>query len=428
MSAFPRTVQVEVTNRCNFSCTYCIRGFWNVEEGEMDLHLFKKLSEELRNANKVVLYGLGEPLTHENFIDIAMLARSSMNDGGQIVFSTNGDLLDERIANKLVREIGVDRISFSLDTADNLKLEKLRVGANGRKILENLRYLSKIKKDSRLPLSIAIEVVLMKDNLQDLPGLIELAAENGVDFVTITNVVTYSVAFGEQQLSTTTSRRPYEIAKNILDSGWQIIHDSAAHLYSISHTGRDTKNPTDQYTIIWNKARNEGYWINLPMLLIEQQRTGMIENVEKVFGTCVKTARDKGVRLELPNLFADAKSRSCPYIENDATMIRADGNVVPCQEFAYQHQEYVNHHLKDVFPVVFGNIREQPLEKIWNSDRYVMFRQLRHKMRETIPWCGDCIYSTSNCFYVRSNKTDCQATPNSCSECLFSAHIAKCML
>jgi len=424
----PKIVQVEVTNKCNFSCTYCVRGFWAVEEREMDLFLFKKLSSGLQDVDKVALFGFGEPLTHRDFVEMVALARKGIRDDGKIVFSTNGSLLDRKIADRLVKEIGVNKVSFSLDTPDLSKLAKLRIGAQDGKIVENLRYLAKIKKESKVPLSLAIEVVLLRDNLEDLPELVKFSAEHAVDSITVTNVVAYSRELAERQLCTTASRRTYEIAKDILSQGWKIIHDSAAHVYSISHTGRDTRDSADLYLDLWSRAGREGYWINLPLLMEEEKKIETIEKAEGVFRQCERVARKEGIVLELPNLFADSLSRYCPYVENDATMVRVDGSVVPCQEFAYDHKEYVNFHLKDVVSLVFGNVRDQPLEKIWNSEGYIKFRQSRNRLTDAIPWCGDCVYSTSNCFYVRSNHADCQTVLNSCSECLYSAQIAKCVL
>ncbi|MEM0385657.1 MAG: radical SAM protein, partial [Nitrososphaeria archaeon] len=174
--AFPKGIQVEVTNRCNFKCVYCLRNFWRIKIQDMPIALFKKLSNTFNEMEKIVLYGLGEPLTHPDFMEMALIARSSIKKEGEISFSTNGSLLSPRVAEKLLKDIGINMISFSFDTIETFALERLRVGAETHTILENLKEVSRLKNSSKFPFTLSIEVVLMKDTLEYLPKLIEFAA------------------------------------------------------------------------------------------------------------------------------------------------------------------------------------------------------------------------------------------------------------
>jgi len=428
MSSPLKAIQVEVTNRCNFKCVYCIRNFWKIKEGEMDFTLYKKLSDSFPGLEKVVLYGLGEPLMHNRFLDMVHLTRAKLGDSGQIIFSTNGSLLTEKVAHKLIVEEGVNKISFSLDTPDHTSLEKLRVGSQEAEIIRNLKNVSNLKQKARLPFSLSLEVVLMKDNYKDLVSLVEFASENQVDEILVTNVVSYSEDLMDRQLFMTYSKQSYELVGNIIDQGWKIIYDSVISVYSKSHTGRYDGRNLRAFERIQAKARKKGYWLNLPLILDSQDRISEIEKVNDVFEIVSKMARRDDIKLELPKLLGDKKTRSCPYIENQMTVVRADGKVTPCLEFMYPHREFVNSHIKEVDEVIFGDINVDSIFNIWSDGEYVKFRDLRQFKDDTIPWCGDCPYSTLNCFYVRSNKVDCLSNTNSCSECLYSMGIAKCAI
>ncbi len=63
MDGSPSVIQVEVSSLCNLNCFMCQRRTWNPsEEGVMGFSLFKRLRDAVRESDKVVLYGLGEPL------------------------------------------------------------------------------------------------------------------------------------------------------------------------------------------------------------------------------------------------------------------------------------------------------------------------------------------------------------------------------
>ena len=64
----PNIIQVELTNRCNLSCSMCIRHFWNARLGDMNYDLFKKIDRKyFKISNRIDLYGGGEPLVYPRF-------------------------------------------------------------------------------------------------------------------------------------------------------------------------------------------------------------------------------------------------------------------------------------------------------------------------------------------------------------------------
>lgn len=60
---FPNRITVELTNRCNVSCTFCPRQTVNMTLGDMDWNLYKKIIDEasLHLPVKLVCFFRGNP-------------------------------------------------------------------------------------------------------------------------------------------------------------------------------------------------------------------------------------------------------------------------------------------------------------------------------------------------------------------------------
>ncbi len=420
----PKVLQVEVTNRCNFSCAYCIRNYWRAKPRDMRLSLFRRAIEGVDSVERIDLYGFGEPLLNPELAE--MIRETSRRfDDAEIFLSTNGSMANEETVEELFR-LGLSSISFSIDTLDLSKLEKIRRGAIGRRIRENLLSALRIKR--RFDASVGIEVVVTKENYSELPELISQAAEEGVDFITVTHVIPYTREVYEMACYLGISGPSLELLESVVDEAEEIIHGSVVELLSMSHFVNYKLSNYRKYRELWDKATERGYWINLPLLLSQKDRVSLARRCEELFKSCKKKAEEYGVLMDLPAVFLDAKNRSCRYMEREAVFIRSDGLVTPCMEFAYSHSEIVNGHVKEIHEVVMGDLKRSSISEIWGSEDYGKFRSIRKDLPRNMPWCGDCVYSSLDCWYVRSNELDCYGNTNTCNECLYSVDIAKCVI
>lgn len=426
---YPDIVQIEPTNQCNFNCIMCIRRFWQENMGFMDFSLYKKLAKSVfPHIKRVVLYGHGEPLFHPEFINMARLTRELLPETGTIFFSTNGSLLDNSTADKLVKEIGVDSIAVSIDTTDFAKLREIRVGAKPNVLLGNIKYLAKIKKNAKRDFKLGIETVIMRSNLNDLIATIETAAEIGVDFISISHLVPYSMELASEIVYTTISAESLEISHEILKDGWQLVLGAVYEVYSLIYGDPKDWGYNKKLKKMWKQANEQDIEINPPLLLRTKEKLDWIQKIKKIFSKASKVAEKHGIKLELPNITPKEKARSCPYVDKNATIVRWDGEVVPCFNYMYTHKVYVNNHMKTDYAVTFGNIKERSLIEIWNSKEYRDFRDRLRRMSETVPYCGNCPYSSNYCWYTLTNEVDCYQNSPSCSECLYSTNLVKCLL
>lgn len=146
------------------------------------------------------------------------------------------------------------------------------------------------------------------------------------------------------------------------------------------------------------------------------------EELRTLFSRISNYAFRKGLKLILPNPELKTE-RFCRFVEEDATFITAAGEVVPCYRFAHSCLEYVFGREKHVAAHSFGNIKDRPLNDIWNSTHYVNYRQIVRNNR--YPSCPDCDL-VDGCDLVNSASSDCYANEPSCADCLWARNIVIC--
>lgn len=405
----------------------CIRRVWNAKPFDMDLNLYRKIAKTaFPKLNRLILYGFGEPFVNPTILEMLRIARKQLPEDAQLTISTNGSLISSKLANKILKEIGIDSISFSIDTSDEAKLSRIREGSEPAVIMKNFRHVAKIKKNAKRNFKLGVEVVVMKDNFRDLPNLVKNSAENNVDYIIVSHVIPYTKEVYTQSVYVTLSKRSVEIIKPSLNYGWRLIQEASQELFGRAY-GVDAKLKfADIIGEFWKNAEENGYWINLPLLFDSKDKIEVINQVEETFRRSAKIASEYHVDLILPNLYIDAKERKCPYVERNTMVIRSDGLVAPCLEFMYSHPMYINAHLKNIHEVFFGSVKKEKVETIWKKAIYVDFRNVRRSMATRIPWCGDCPYSPLGCYYTKTNEFDCYGNEHTCNECVYSVNLAQC--
>jgi tungsten cofactor oxidoreducase radical SAM maturase len=190
---------VEPTSNCNLNCRTCIRHAWDEGNNFMDMDTFRHLiekTEEFPDLKRVVLGGLGEPLTHPELFDMICLLR---DQSIAVTLGSNGHLLDRAASRELI-SLGVDSIVVSLDGIKPKTYAGIR-GAAISQVLENIHILNETKKKlgSLLP-SLGIEFVALQSNMAELAGLGELASTLGAARVLVSNVLAYTEEMRDEVL------------------------------------------------------------------------------------------------------------------------------------------------------------------------------------------------------------------------------------
>lgn len=186
----PKTAQIEVTNKCNLRCQMCPLSDENYSPMGKPLHVslaeFKLLLDRLpASIESVSLQGLGEPLLNRELPEIIRYAK---NQGKAVSFFTNSTLLTKERASMLC-ETGLNHLVMSLDGGTKETFENIRKGASFESVVENIHGMSAVKATlgSNSP-TLQIMVVGMKENISEIPLIIDIAHSAGVPSVTVKNL------------------------------------------------------------------------------------------------------------------------------------------------------------------------------------------------------------------------------------------------
>lgn len=178
VDALPVKITLQTTDACNLDCPHCQIPRAQ-KTARMDQQVMRRVVDELL-PTLIELHptNLGEPLLWPWFED---LCGELSRHGVLLDLTTNGTLLSpRRIA--WIRPIARD-IKISYDGATRQTFERLRRGARFAAVCDNVRQLvAALRNAPRRPV-VALQMTLMKSNYHELPALVRLAAELGVQRV-----------------------------------------------------------------------------------------------------------------------------------------------------------------------------------------------------------------------------------------------------
>jgi MoaA/NifB/PqqE/SkfB family radical SAM enzyme len=180
-----RLFQVEPTMNCNLRCAMCPWVKLHSRDSIMAWEVFERLAGSFTEAEEVDFTGGGEPLLHPRLED---MIRSAKEAGCTVGFSTNATLLGRERASAVL-DAGLDWISYSVDGATPETYEKIRVGASFRQVIRNIEVvgdLSERRQDRKLRTMLFF--VMMKENIHELPAMIDMAHALGIEVMVAKNL------------------------------------------------------------------------------------------------------------------------------------------------------------------------------------------------------------------------------------------------
>jgi len=195
----PSYVQIEPVGQCNLRCQMCPIQFR--QDGPpygppafMQFETFTRLIDQMANVQELHMQGLGEPMMHPRFFD--MVEYASARDI-RVTTNSNLTLLNEKRAERCISS-GLDCLHISIDGATAETYERIRVRAHFDRVLGNIERLLRVRErlGSTHPTLIMV-VVIMRQNLHELPDLMRLASQYAMERVFVQHLCH---DFGESSL------------------------------------------------------------------------------------------------------------------------------------------------------------------------------------------------------------------------------------
>ncbi|KAB2833079.1 MAG: radical SAM protein [Candidatus Brocadia sp.] len=169
----PERIQIEITNRCNYTCGMCPRESFSLSERDISLDLFKKIIDWIGSRYNITLTGWGEPLLHPELMNMILYTRSK---GHHVGVTTNGLLLSPFIE-KFIDTL--DKLTVSLDSIK--EGHEVTDGHPSNKVVQkNIETLINYRENRRKPV-VTIQIT-MHNKLQCLDTL-KFAGTVGADRV-----------------------------------------------------------------------------------------------------------------------------------------------------------------------------------------------------------------------------------------------------
>jgi radical SAM protein with 4Fe4S-binding SPASM domain len=177
----PFLVVWDFTHKCNLRCKHCYSNSGAVEEDELTTEQAMAVVDQLADAHVTALaFSGGEPLTRKDFFQVA---RYASDRGLYVSLASNGTLLTKENVQK-IKEAKVNYIDISIDGATAKTHDDFR-GVPGafEKAVEGLKNC--IDAD----ICACIATTVGKNNMAELPAIIDLAEKLGAERFTYFNFI-----------------------------------------------------------------------------------------------------------------------------------------------------------------------------------------------------------------------------------------------
>ena len=167
--------------RCNLKCVHCYAQSKDIEyKNELTTQQGKDLIDDLAQFGApVILFSGGEPIMRKDLPELAQYARSK---GMRAVISTNGTLIDKKMA-KVLKDIGLSYVGVSLDgmreTNDKFRGMKGAFDA----------ALNGMRNCLAEGVKVGLRFTINKKNVRDIPAIFDLLEKEKIPRVCFYHLV-----------------------------------------------------------------------------------------------------------------------------------------------------------------------------------------------------------------------------------------------
>ena len=179
--------QWHITDRCNLRCSHCYQEDYS-GSNELGLDGLKRIADEIiRTLSKwnkggdIAITG-GEPLLKEEMFPLIHYLESA-DEISSLDILSNGTLINESIVEQIRSLKKIRCVQISLEGASSESNDAIRGKGTFEKVVSSLRLLR------NNGITVNVMFTLQRRNLGDIPSLVDLAIEEGIDNLTIERFV-----------------------------------------------------------------------------------------------------------------------------------------------------------------------------------------------------------------------------------------------
>ena len=406
INTMPQWMSFLTTFVCNLRCPHCethgtpeLHRYYNSKKLDMPSETLSRVAKQsLPWADEFCLSMSGEPLATPN---LQMTLQELGRHGAKLDLTTNGTYFSKDTLLQLIPI--TSKIQISIDGATQLTCEAIRLGAKFRKLLGNIRLLTRTLEllPAAMRPPVCISFTIMGSNIRDLPELARMGAALGIQavhghFVIVNEFqhVRNEVVEKHKALYNAYYQRAHEVAK---ETGVILLIPPL-----FPGIEPDVNAPIGGEGMIIREFP-ESYYEGLPspeswldQAAIEKEASGIATRLvsrSRVMAEAPENHdRMMSGRASVPEWsFQFLKWRLDRYKE----MLRQNGQKIKYCDMLHKRM-YVSPG-GDVTPCcvfgtpVLGNVNKNTVEEIWNGDAYNEFRR-RFRSSDPFDCCKNCIH------------------------------------
>jgi len=202
----PRWLLAELTYACPLQCPYCANPIdYAKYQSELDTEDWKRVLSQARLMGAVQLgFSGGEPLTRKDLPELVKYARD-LGYYSNLITSGYG-LTEEKIVQ--LKEAGLDHIQVSIQAST----QELNDHLAGTESFKHKKEVARLVKKHGYPMVLC--VVIHRENIHQMPQILEMAEELGADYLELANTQYYGWAHANRDLLLPTKEQ-FEQAEQI---------------------------------------------------------------------------------------------------------------------------------------------------------------------------------------------------------------------
>lgn len=182
--AYPIYVELGIYGGCNHRCIFCAFDYLQYKPDALKVQCLKRfIRTAAKNKVKSVLFsGEGEPLLHE---DICEIVKFTKEKGIDAAISTNGVLLNQNIAKKILPDLSWIRFSINAGTKKTYALIHQAPEKDFITVIKNLENAVTIKVKRKYKCTIGVQFLLMSQNIQEAENIAATVKNIGADYLVV---------------------------------------------------------------------------------------------------------------------------------------------------------------------------------------------------------------------------------------------------
>lgn len=181
---YPIYIEISPSGRCLHRCIFCFIDYLGYSGDNLDSDVLLSFVQQASHLGlkSIMIGGEGESLLHPQIIDIIKGIKSFNVD---VALTTNGVLLNKIKVDSCLSCLSWVKISLD---AGNSKSYSLIHGCKSEdfdKVVSNIKYATKTKKELNLDCTIGVQLLLLKENENEVREAALIAKSCGADYFVV---------------------------------------------------------------------------------------------------------------------------------------------------------------------------------------------------------------------------------------------------